>query len=82
MGDVDVFAPASIDEGFATLGGALTEARAEDSIAGRIVARATRKRLVDGEVALGSNREAMEQMTAEQGAARPRRSCSPRAGSG
>jgi uncharacterized membrane protein YvlD (DUF360 family) len=71
MGDVDVFAPASIDEGFATVGGALTEARADDSIAGRIVARATRKRLVDGEVALGSNREAMEQMTAEQGAETP-----------
>ncbi len=71
MGDVDVFAPASIDEGFATVGGALTEARAENSIAGRIVARATRKRLVDGEVALGSNREAMEQLTAEQSAETP-----------
>jgi uncharacterized membrane protein YvlD (DUF360 family) len=71
MGDVDVFAPASIDEGFATVGGALTEARAEDSVAGRIVARATRKRLVDGEVALGSNREAMEQMTAERSAETP-----------
>ncbi len=71
MGGVDVFAPASVDEGFATVGGALTEARAEDSVAGRIVARATRKRLVDGEVALGSNREAMEQMRAEAGAGTP-----------
>ncbi len=71
MGGVDVFAPASPDEGFATLGGALTEARAEESVAGRIVARATRNRLVDGEVALASNREAMEQMSAEKGAASP-----------
>ena len=71
MGGVDVFAPASIDEGFATVGGALTEARAEDSVAGRIVARATRKRMVNGEVALGSNREAMEQMTPEASSETP-----------
>ena len=71
MGGVDVFAPASVDEGFATVGGALTEARAEDSVAGRVVARATRGRLVDGEVALGSNRAAMEQMRPEESAGSP-----------
>ncbi len=65
LGGVDVFAPAAIDEGFSSVSGALTEARAENSVAGRIVARATRDRMVDGEVALGPNREALEQMHAE-----------------
>ncbi len=59
---VDVFAPDSVDEGLASVGGVLTEARAEKTVAGRIVARATRDRMVDGEVALGSNRGALEQL--------------------
>lgn len=71
MGGVDVFAPDSIDEGFSSLGGALTEARAERSVAGRIVARATRDRMVDGEVALGPNRRALEQMESETNSESP-----------
>ncbi|MFN8160713.1 MAG: phage holin family protein [Solirubrobacterales bacterium] len=65
LGGVDVFAPDAPDEGVSSLGGALTEARAETSVAGRIVERATRKRLVDGEVALGENRRALEQLAAD-----------------
>ena len=62
-----MFAPGSSDEGLSTVGGALTDARDEENAGGRLVARATRKRMVDGEVVLGSDREATEQ---ERGDAR------------
>ena len=54
----EVFSPAPSDEGLSTVGGALTDARDEDNAGGRMLARATRDNLVDGEVVLGPNREA------------------------
>jgi uncharacterized membrane protein YvlD (DUF360 family) len=56
----EVFAPAPSDEGLSSFGGALTEARDEDNAGARVLARATRSNLVEGEVALGPNRDAME----------------------
>lgn len=56
----EVFAPVAADEGVSSIGGALTDARDEDSAGGRALARATRNTLVDGEVVLGPNREAAE----------------------
>ncbi len=56
-----VFAPTPSDEGVSTVGGALTDARDEDNAAARMVARATRNNLVDGEVVLGPNRDAVEE---------------------
>jgi uncharacterized membrane protein YvlD (DUF360 family) len=67
----DVFAPAAADEGLSTVGGALTDARDEDNAGARLLARATRKRLVDGQVVLGPDRETVEQQrkdAPEQGA--------------
>jgi uncharacterized membrane protein YvlD (DUF360 family) len=57
----DVFAPAASDEGLSTVGGALTDARDEDNAGARMLARATRNNLVDGEVVLGPNRDAVEE---------------------
>jgi uncharacterized membrane protein YvlD (DUF360 family) len=56
----DVFAPAASDEGLSTVGTALTDARDEDNAGARMLARATRGSLVEGEVVLGPNREAVE----------------------
>ena len=56
----EVLAPAASDEGLSTVGSALTDARDEDNAGGRMLARATRDNLVDGEVVLGPNREAVE----------------------
>jgi uncharacterized membrane protein YvlD (DUF360 family) len=56
----DVFAPVAADEGVSSVGGALTDARDEDTAGGRILARATKDNLIDGEVVLGANREAAE----------------------
>ena len=56
----DVYAPPAADEGLSSIGGALTDARDEDNVGGRMVARVTRGRLVDGEVVLGPDREAAE----------------------
>jgi uncharacterized membrane protein YvlD (DUF360 family) len=61
LADGDVYAPPALDEGLATVGGALTDARDEAGAGGRMVARATDDTLVDGEVVLGPNREAAEQ---------------------
>jgi hypothetical protein len=44
-----------------TVGGALTDARDEQTAGGRMLARATQDRIVDGEVMIGPNREAAEQ---------------------
>ena len=54
----DVYAPAAPDEGLSSVGGALTDARVEDTASGRMLARATRDRTVEGEVMIGPNREA------------------------
>ncbi len=55
----DVRAPAAIDEAWGDLGAVLADARSEPSLGGRVVARATRARVVDGTVARGPNREAL-----------------------
>jgi uncharacterized membrane protein YvlD (DUF360 family) len=57
----DVYAPPAPDEGLSSVGGALTDARGEESTGGRMLARATRGRLVEGEVVIGPNREVAEQ---------------------
>jgi uncharacterized membrane protein YvlD (DUF360 family) len=56
----EVFAPEAPDEGLTSIGGALTDARDEDNPGSRVLARATRGQLVDGEVVLGPSRDAIE----------------------
>jgi uncharacterized membrane protein YvlD (DUF360 family) len=63
----EVFAPAAIDEAWGDVGAVLADASQEPSVGGRMLARATRSRSVEGTVALGPNREALEQ----RGAMRP-----------
>jgi uncharacterized membrane protein YvlD (DUF360 family) len=55
-----VYAPPAPDEGLSSLGGALTDARDEDGAGARMLARATRDQLLDGDVVLGPNRSAVE----------------------
>ena len=55
----DVFAPAPSGEGLSSVGGALTDARDEEGAFAKLVARATGDRLVDGQVVLGADREAV-----------------------
>jgi uncharacterized membrane protein YvlD (DUF360 family) len=57
----NVYAPAPLDEGLSSVGGALTDARDEDTAAGRVLARATRDRVVDGDVVIGPKQEAAEE---------------------
>jgi uncharacterized membrane protein YvlD (DUF360 family) len=57
----EVYAPPPPDEGISSVGGALTDARDEETPGGRMLARATRDRVIDGEVVLGPNRDAVEQ---------------------
>jgi uncharacterized membrane protein YvlD (DUF360 family) len=61
----EVFAPAASDEGLSTVGGALTNARDEDGAGARLVARATRDHMVEGQVELGANRKALEEQKSE-----------------
>jgi uncharacterized membrane protein YvlD (DUF360 family) len=63
----EVFAPAAVDEAWGDVGAVLADARQEPSVGGRMLARATRSRSIEGTVALGPNREALEQ----RGAMRP-----------
>jgi uncharacterized membrane protein YvlD (DUF360 family) len=60
----EVFAPAAVDEAWGDVGAVLADARQEPSVGGRMLARATRSRSVEGTVALGPNREALEQRSA------------------
>jgi uncharacterized membrane protein YvlD (DUF360 family) len=57
----EVYAPAAVDEAWGDVGAVLADARQEPSVGGRMLARATRSRSVDGTVALGPNREALAQ---------------------
>jgi hypothetical protein len=57
----DVYAPPAPDEGLSSVGGALTDASEEDNTGGKMLARATRDRVVEGEVVLGPNRKAAEE---------------------
>jgi uncharacterized membrane protein YvlD (DUF360 family) len=59
VADGDVYAPPAPDEGLGSLEGALTDARDEEGPGARMLARATRDRVIDGRVVLGPNREAM-----------------------
>ena len=54
-----VYSPAAIDEAWGDVGAVLADARQEPSVGGRVLARATRSRSVEGTVALGPNREAL-----------------------
>jgi uncharacterized membrane protein YvlD (DUF360 family) len=56
----DVFAPPPSDEGLSVVGGALTDARDEEGAGARMLARATRGSVLEGEVVLSPNREAVE----------------------
>src|SRR6202453_4263368 len=57
-------APAAVDEAWGDVGAVLADARQEPSLGGRALARATRGRAVQGTVALGPNREALEERDA------------------
>ncbi|HTB50417.1 MAG TPA: phage holin family protein [Solirubrobacteraceae bacterium] len=72
----EVFAPAAVDEAWGDVGAVLADARQEPSVGGRMLARATRSRSVDGTVALGPNREALAEreasgLTGKQSGGRP-----------
>jgi hypothetical protein len=56
-----VHAPAAVDEAWGDVGAVLADARQEPSVGGRMLARATRSRSVEGTVALGPNRDALAQ---------------------
>ncbi len=66
--DGSVRAPAPIDEAWGNLGATLTEAREDQTLAGRLLNRVTRRRVVDGTVALGPNRKALEEERAVEAA--------------
>jgi len=57
----EVFAPAAVDEAWGQVGAALSDAGQEPGVGGRVIARATRSRSVDGNVALGPERDAQQQ---------------------
>jgi uncharacterized membrane protein YvlD (DUF360 family) len=59
LADGDVYAPPAPNEALGSLEGALTDARDEAGPGGRLLARATRDHVIDGNVVLGPNREAM-----------------------
>ena len=54
-----MYAPAAVDEAWGDVGAVLADARQEPGVGGRVLARATRSRSVEGTVALGPNREAL-----------------------
>ncbi len=54
-----VSAPAALDEAWGDVGAMLADASQEPSVGGRVLARATRARTIDGTVALGPNRAAL-----------------------
>jgi uncharacterized membrane protein YvlD (DUF360 family) len=55
----EVHAPAAVDEAWGDVGAVLADARQEPGVGGRLLARATRSRSMEGTVALGPNREAL-----------------------
>ena len=57
----EVYAPAAVDEAWGDVGAVLADARQEPGLGGRVLARATRSRSVEGTVALGPNRDALAQ---------------------
>ncbi len=61
----EVQAPAAVDEAWGDVGAVLADARSEPGVGGRVVTRLTRDRAIEGTVALGPNREALEERKAE-----------------
>jgi uncharacterized membrane protein YvlD (DUF360 family) len=59
-----VRAPVAVDEAWGDMGAVLADARQDDSVGGRALARATRGRTVQGTVALGPNRAALAEREA------------------
>ena len=59
-----VYAPAAVDEAWGDVGAVLADARQDPSVGGRMLARATRARSVQGTVALGPNRDALQERAA------------------
>jgi uncharacterized membrane protein YvlD (DUF360 family) len=59
-----VRAPVAVDEAWGDMGAVLADARQDDSVGGRALARATRGRAVQGTVALGPNRAALAEREA------------------
>jgi uncharacterized membrane protein YvlD (DUF360 family) len=55
----EAYAPAAVDEAWGDVGAVLADARQEPGVGGRVLARATQGRTVDGTVALGPNRDAL-----------------------
>jgi len=62
----DVYAPAAVDEAWGDVGAVLADASQEPSVGGRLLARATSARSVEGTVALGPNREALTERGARR----------------
>lgn len=60
----EVYAPAAVDEAWGDVGAVLADASREPSVGGRMLARATRSRSIDGTVALGPNRDALAEREA------------------
>ncbi len=60
----EVYAPAAVDEAWGDVGAVLADASQEPGVGGRMLARATRSRSVEGTVALGPNREALAERNA------------------
>ncbi len=61
----EVRAPVAVDEAWGDVGAVLADARQDPSVGGRMLARATRSRSVQGTVALGPNREALAERSSE-----------------
>ncbi len=57
----DVHAPAAVDEAWGDVGAVLGDAREDPGMGGRILNRATRSRSVEGTVALGPNKDALDE---------------------
>jgi uncharacterized membrane protein YvlD (DUF360 family) len=64
----EVRSPVAVDEAWGDVGAVLADARQDPSVGGRMLARATRSRSVEGTVALGPNRDALAQREASSGA--------------
>jgi len=60
----EVRAPVAVDEAWGDVGAVLADARQDPSVGGRMLARATRSRSVEGTVALGPNRDALAERNA------------------
>jgi hypothetical protein len=59
LGPRRVSAPAAVDEAWGNVGALLADTSQDPSVGGRVLARATRARTIDGTVALGPNRAAL-----------------------